>query len=122
MTTNFTEQEINTRRLLVKPIVEAAFGIRNVVLTQEKLTEQAAHWEAALSNVPTNQLRTLYREGLARRCTTAEQFAMVWDMKMESLAMRLEHQERQRREKNKKTNDIPSFILERWSGAEAQRA
>ncbi len=123
MKSNFTQEEINDRRTLVQPIVEAAYGLRGIALTQEKIAELAIHWEVALSNVPTNQLQTLYREGVARRCQTAEQFALVWDMKMESLAMRLQSQHLQKRAKEQATaTHIPEHILNRWSGAEAKAA
>lgn len=123
MKTNFTEKEIAVRRTLVCPIVEAAYSIRGIALGQEKIAELAVHWEVALSNVPTNQLRTLYREGVGRRCQTAEQFAIIWDMKMEALAREMEFKAaRKKAAEPKPEYPVPDFILESWGVAEAKAA
>lgn len=113
---NFSEEEIADRQKLVKPIVQAAQAIRNFVLSPEKISELAVHWEVALSNVPTNQLDTVYRLGLEKRCTTAEQFAMIWDMKVEALAMRAQHRRQQEAAKAKAVGSpIPPHILASWT-------
>lgn len=90
---NFSEQEIADRIGLCKSIVEGAFSIRGIGLSPEKIEHHATYWEAALAGVPTEQLNDLYEIGMRHKCTTAEQFQNVWEMKVQAEAQLAQHRQ-----------------------------
>ena len=103
-------------------LVIAAFGLKGMVLSEEKLDELAVGWEMAFAGVPTMHLQELCRLGIAKRCTTAEQFVDVWDMRNEALARELEFRSaREAAAAPKPEYPVPAFILESW-GVEAKTA
>lgn len=87
----FSEQEIQTRRELVKPIVEAAYSLKGVILSEETIESHAKHWERVFVQVGTPQLRELYELGVQHNCQTPEQFLMYWEMKIQAEFSEAEH-------------------------------
>jgi hypothetical protein len=103
--------------------VAAAFGLKGIVLSAEKLDELAIGWEMAFAAVPTMHLQELFQLGIAKRCTTAEQFSNVWDMRNEALAREIEFKAaRKKAAEPKPEYPVPDFILESWGVAEAKAA
>lgn len=60
-------------------LVHGAFSIRGYDLTEEKVLEHCPAWDAALHRVPTKYLPRLRRDGQRHRCTTAVEYAMVYE-------------------------------------------
>lgn len=119
----FSNEELAERRMLVRPIVEAAFSIQGKLLSPEKLEQHAEHWEAAFGHVGTPQLLDLYRVGLEKQCRTAEQFLAEWEMAVEAGFRAAQHRRTLAARKTRPTPParIPVFISESWTRANNKR-
>jgi hypothetical protein len=74
----YSQEEKNDRIVLTAPIVQGAFSIQGIKLSDEKIHEMARHWEVAFNKIPTGQLHVLYHEGISHQCRTAKEFIDAW--------------------------------------------